>query len=43
MAGMNSIDSVRQTKAIDVLMFASEDKELSEAEYFDYKLKNPKQ
>lgn len=33
---MNSIDCARQAKAFDVLVFASEEKDLSEAQAKDY-------
>ena len=34
--GLNSIDSVRRTKAFDVLLYASEDKLLNESQTLDY-------
>lgn len=35
-SGSNSIECARRAKAFDVLVFASEEKELNEAQFLDY-------
>jgi hypothetical protein len=38
----NSIECARESKLFDVLIYASEDKELSDANYQDYELEKQK-
>jgi hypothetical protein len=35
-SGCNSIQSARKARCFDVLIYASEEKELNEAQYLDY-------
>ncbi|SHK93055.1 hypothetical protein SAMN05444266_101624 [Chitinophaga jiangningensis] len=39
---MNSIESARNASAFDVLIYASEEKELAEAQYLDFELQKTK-
>jgi hypothetical protein len=39
-SGMNSIDCARKAPCFDVLIYASEEKMLAEAEYLDFEIKN---
>jgi hypothetical protein len=41
-SGMNSIECARQSPAFDVLIWASEDKERSEAEFMDAEIEMQK-
>ncbi|WP_178372074.1 hypothetical protein [Chitinophaga jiangningensis] len=41
-SGMNSIESARNASAFDVLIYASEEKELAEAQYLDFELQKTK-
>lgn len=42
-SGLNSIDCAKVSKAFDVLIWASEDKEYGEAQYLDQEAESAKQ